>query len=203
MLNVISMNKKVFYDNKFHFAILPELKNSELNLLTDYIYRDRDCYSNNFWIVTTKSIEANSSSIATDDIYSHLITILEFLFERKYTVIGNFYYRIDNRIEYITINQNNLIKHVTLIDNNSINILFCKKDEELEEKIMKSSINRINAYIELDRMDTISFNPKRISYIEKCETVIEEKSKEKSYSKLIYIEVILVLVGSYVIFKYI
>lgn len=219
MLNTINIDKKIFYEKEFRFEIYPKMDEDMMDQLDKYLKKLNNAYpsieNNLFWKINhNQCIEVDESISTTSyDIYHQLLSILQWLFDRNYRVNGHFYYRIGNNIEYISVNsQNNLIKHFTLIDNTSINVLIGHNvNDNIQEYILEDSIKKIDMHIELDKINTscLQLNPVENSCIESFSNrlyVAENKIKNISRKNKYYLRLLLAggtitAIGSFVLFR--
>lgn len=174
MAVISSGEKHIYYQNGAHFKVSSPMNNDSIQNLQKYIDNLRNTYTTTdnamhsfFWAYNklSNSIVVDDSSIVTDyDIFHQLSILVVWLFHNGYTLLGSFYYRIGNIIEYISITGNGrLIRHNTLLDILDINDLNKKyQNLPLDEKILldlKDKIKQFNICdtkdIYMDLSDTI------------------------------------------------
>ena len=118
------MEKKIFYKKESYFIILPKLTIDDLvefKIFTrmvkqTYNTKNEDCF---FWLFDEFKnciLINDDTNIVENDIYSQLVTLVYWLFQKNYQVKGSFVCKIDNLTEVISINGiDNSVVHYTIM----------------------------------------------------------------------------------------
>ena len=101
-----------------------------------------------FWKIDYENsiiVANNITLVVFSDIINQLAMVLYWIFENKYSIIGNYYYRIGFTIARISIdNSKKIINHAILLDKINIDDLTNTSDSVVIEQLMDNGIKKIN-----------------------------------------------------------
>lgn len=139
------MDKKILYRKDTYFNIFPKLKSEDLVIFKQFINNVKKTYISNqstdkilpinyqaqntyfFWELDEEknAIVVNDlTNSVENDIFNQLITLIYWLFQRKYHVKGTFFFQIGNLSEFILMSgMTNSISHHIVMDNSSYQFL--------------------------------------------------------------------------------
>lgn len=156
---LIKQPKNIFYEKNISFQIIPRLHNNDINVFKEFYSNMRNCSIRNsdhhgsdiydvFWVYDEKnnSIIINEKiDCVVNDIFNQITIIAIWLYNKGYNIKGSFYWRTDNVIEYISLN-NKKINHKIFVDDIGIENFVTKNQNinTIGTKIINDAKNKIN-----------------------------------------------------------